>query len=84
MPAGRPKKDNVTLQIRVPKKYITIAEQLHIDYRKEIKEVLELLVSVAIEVPLGETPCEEIRNCVIRNVLIEKALKERSDSIARR
>lgn len=86
MPAGRPKSDEEMdyLRVRVPKKYLTIAEGHSIKYKQTIREVFEKMVCTMILTERGEDPCEICENVVRRNQMIDAELKAVMSEIAQK
>jgi hypothetical protein len=90
MPAGRPKKDNETLQLRVPRKLVIIAKQMHMNYKELLVTQFEKMMCAKILVELGiegSEICEQIieRNRIIderyRRTLAEYTAEQKAKSI---
>jgi len=72
MPAGRPKKDNETLQLRVPRKLVIIAENMHMDYKGLLVGQFEKMMCSKILVELGIEGSEICEQIIERNRIIDE------------
>jgi hypothetical protein len=72
MPAGRPKKDNDTLQLRASRKLIRIAERMNMNYKKILVEQFEKMICVAILTHRGHTDCGICEEILERKKIIDE------------
>lgn len=71
MPAGRPKKDNDTLQLRASRKLIRIADHMNINYKKILVDHFEKAICVAILAQRGSTDCGICEETLERKKIID-------------
>ena len=48
MPAGRPKKDNVTVELRLPRTLVEKAEEIHLDFKPILAEHFKNLMNAIL------------------------------------